>query len=122
MILVRSESNARAAREMEIIVNCWEDSFLDYLIYQQPEYRHVMENIYKKLDKSKHIVLNDLLYFTKPFNNIIYEKYGFHILLEGLKNIIRCNFNGQIHISNTIKKGYLNEKNRKKIISELNNC
>jgi hypothetical protein len=104
---------------MEIIINSWEDTFLDYIIYQQPEYQHLMENIYKKLDKSKHIVLNDLLYFTKPFNNIIYEKYGFDILLEGLKSIVKYNFNGKIHISNTIKKGYFNERNRKKIIKAL---
>jgi len=110
---------------MDFIIDNWTDLYIEILIYQNEEFRYVIDNI-SKLKEScnkKNIPVYDdkILIFTKVFNDKVFEKYGLDYLLEGIHNLIAfaCTPCYILKISKTIKKGCFKEKNRMLIFKQL---
>ena len=112
---------------MDFIIDNWTDTYIEIIIYQQEEFRYIAENILslkERCNKQKKCVYDDkILSLTKQFNDIIYEKYGFDYLIEGIHNLMAFNCEAfyVIKESKMIKKGCMKEKNRIKILNELKN-
>ena len=112
---------------MDFIIDNWTDTYIEIIIYQQEEFRYIAENILslkERCNKQKKCVYDDkILSLTKQFNDKIYEKYGFDYLIEGIHNLIafNCEASYVIKESKMIKRGYMKEMNRMKILNVLKN-
>ena len=121
-------------RQFNLIIDNWNDFYIDILIEQQPLFSHIAEKITKvlmKLYEKKHLIIDyELLLLTKPFNDAVYEKHGLDVLLEGLRYITGIDRSGndetykqlivfKIKEQSIIKKGCMKEKNRMKIWNEI---
>jgi len=110
---------------MNFIIDNWTDPYIEVLIYQQEEFRYIADNILslkERCNKQNKCVYDDkILSLTKPFNDMIYEKYGFDYLMEGIHNLISFNCEACYIIkeSKMIKRGCMKEKNRMKILMML---
>jgi hypothetical protein len=108
---------------MDFIIDNWTDIYIEILIYQNEQFRYIAENISKlkeKCNKKNIPVFDDkILSLTKIFNDLVFEKYGFDYLLEGIHNLIAFNCQPSYVLKDTIKKGCLKEKNRMKILKIL---
>jgi hypothetical protein len=109
--------------QFRYIAENWTDNYIEILLYQSTEFRYIAENITKlketKNKKNIPIFNHLMLYFTKPFNDYIYNTYGIDYLLEGIKNLIQFGCQSVIFPVNEliIKRGYFNEKNRTEILN-----
>ena len=107
---------------MDFVIDNWTDMYIEIILYQQEEFRHIAEKIsYLKEQcekKDKPVYDDKVLYLTKVFNDRIYEKYGMEYLMEGIHNLIQFNCTPK-HIFDYrfLKKGYFKEKNRIKILN-----
>jgi len=112
---------------MDFIIDNWTDIYIEILIYQNEDFRYIIENISKikeKCNKKNIPVFDDkILSLTKIFNDRVFEKYGFEYLLEGIHNLIsfECTPCYVLKDMKTIKRGCFKEKNRIKILTLLTN-
>ena len=108
---------------MDFVIDNWTDMYIEILLFQQEEFRHIAEKIsdFKERcnKKDKPVYDDKILYFTKVFNDRIYEKYGMEYLMEGIHNLIRfeCTPKHTFDYMH-LKKGYFKEKNRIEILTE----
>ena len=97
--------------------------YIEIILFQQDEFRHIAEKISDLKErwnkKDKPVYDDKILYFTKVFNDRIYEKYGMEYLMEGIHNLIQFECTPKHIFDYThLKKGYFKEKNRIKILTE----
>ena len=109
------------------LINSWEDKYLGYLFdskyYNIEKWGENISRFINEKEKKNTSIFNDFsLSFFKDFNNKVYEKYGGKILFEGIKKVMEHygadNYKELDNIE--IKKGWLNEKNRMKLLKEYN--
>ena len=107
---------------MDYVIDNWTDMYIEILLFQQEEFRHIAEKIsdFKERcnKKDKPVYDDKILYFTKVFNDRIYEKYGMEYLMEGIHNLIQFECR-PMHVFDYmhLKKGIFKEKNRIKILN-----
>jgi hypothetical protein len=120
-------NDIESQKQLDYIVENWNDFYIDIIIEQQPKYRHIIEKINQVIDKlceKKHYIIDyELLKLTKPFNDAVYEKYGLDYLLQGIRYMTGIDRSGnsenyinlikfKIKEDKIIKKGCMKELNR----------
>lgn len=103
--------------EFTRLIDEWDkEQYLDILIYQTPELSKAMVNLWNKQDKFNGLCSTHIIGALKMINDVIIDKYGVEYYLIGLNELCSRLNSKPIEKDNLIvKKGWMRERNRKKI-------